>query len=196
MKRKTRIANQVDENIIKENVEKTKYDKEKKDQLLKFAIRFNDLLFEKNIHQEKFAEKVGIGVTSISKYRNGLSFPKFEFIEKIAKELNVSPEYLLGKSETKEYKNNQISKLFGLNDNAIDVLSVSFNKEYINTIFDNDIDSVNYFMEKLKNYVDAQNKQKIIKDDLESCWNKNEIDFNRYCLLQSFIDLIDENIKR
>ena len=38
-----------------------------------------------NLSQEKFAEQIGISANSISRIENGLTFPKSETIEKIAR---------------------------------------------------------------------------------------------------------------
>lgn len=196
MKRKEREKNHIDTEVIIENVKKIKkYPKDKKEILLNFSLKLNDLLFEKGISQEKFAEMSNIGETSISKYRNGTALPKQENIDAIAKALGVSSEYLVGKSETKDYSYKQLNKLFGFNDDTINNLSSCFNKEYLNNIFNGDRDSINYFIERLKNYVDIKNKYKKETKTLDKIWYKNKIDEAGYYLKKSLIDLIDENLK-
>ena len=196
IKRKEREKNHIDTEVIIENVKKIKkYPKDKKEILLNFSLKLNDLLFEKGISQEKFAEMSNIGETSISKYRNGTALPKQENIDAIAKALGVSSEYLVGKSETKDYSYKQLNKLFGFNDDTINNLSSCFNKEYLNNIFNGDRDSINYFIERLKNYVDIKNKYKKETKTLDKIWYKNKIDEAGYYLKKSLIDLIDENLK-
>lgn len=195
MERKTRERKHIDNVQIKENVQRSKYPKEKKEMLLSFSLKLNDLLFEKGISQEDFAEMTNIGETSIHKYRNGIALPKQENIDAIAKALDVSSEYLVGKSETKDYSYKQLNKLFGFNDDTINNLSSCFNKEYLNNIFNGDIDSINYFIERLKNYVDIKNKYKKETKTLDKIWYKNKIDEAGYYLKKSLIDLIDENLK-
>ncbi len=196
MERKEREKNHIDTEVIIENVKKIKkYPKDKKEILLNFSLKLNDLLFEKGISQEKFAEMSNIGETSISKYRNGTALPKQENIDAIAKALGVSSEYLVGKSETKDYSYKQLNKLFGFNDDTINNLSSCFNKEYLNNIFNGDRDSINYFIERLKNYVDIKNKYKKETKTLDKIWYKNKIDEAGYYLKKSLIDLIDENLK-
>lgn len=195
MGRKTRERKHIDNVQIKENVQRSKYPKEKKEMLLSFSLKLNDLLFEKRISQEDFAEMTNIGETSISKYRNGTALPKQENIDAIAKALGVSSEYLVGKSETKDYSYKQLNKLFGFNDDTINNLSSCFNKEYLNNIFNGDRDSINYFIERLKNYVDIKNKYKKETKTLDKIWYKNKIDEAGYYLKKSLIDLIDENLK-
>lgn len=195
MERKEREKNHIDTEVIKENVSNTKYPDEIKKILLCFSLKINDLLFEKGISQEEFSNITKIGQTSISKYRNGTALPKQENIDAIAKALDVSSEYLVGKSETKDYSYKQLNKLFGFNDDTINNLSSCFNKEYLNNIFNGDRDSINYFIERLKNYVDIKNKYKKETKTLDKIWYKNKIDEAGYYLKKSLIDLIDENLK-
>lgn len=42
-----------------------------------------------NYTQEKFAEKICLSTSSLSYIENGKNYPKFETLEKIAKQLNV-----------------------------------------------------------------------------------------------------------
>lgn len=195
MERKEREKNHIDTEIIKENVSNTKYPDDIKKMLLCFSLKINDLLFEKGISQEEFSNMTKIGQTSISKYRNGTALPKQENIDIIAKALGVSSEYLVGKSETKDYSYKQLNKLFGFNDDTINNLSSCFNKEYLNNIFNGDVDSINYFLERLKNYVDAKSEYEKETESLNKAWDKNKVDEAKYYLTNSLIDLIDENLK-
>lgn len=195
MERKERERNHIDTEVIKENVSKTKYPDDIKKILLCFSLKINDLLFEKGISQEDFSNMTKIGQTSISRYRNGTALPKQENIDAIAKALGVSSEYLVGKSETKDYSYKQLNKLFGFNDDTINNLSSCFNKEYLNNMFSGDLDAINYFLERLKNYVDAKNEYKKETESLNKAWDKNKVDEAKYYLTNSLIDLIDENLK-
>ena len=195
MERKEREKNHIDTEIIKENVSKTKYTNDIKQMLLCFSLKLNDLLYEKGISQENFAKMTNIGGTSIHKYRNGKILPKQENIDAIADALGVSSEYLVGKSKTKDYSYNQLNKLFGFNDETINNLSSCFNKDYLNNMFGGELDNINYFLERLKNYVDAKNEYKKETKQLNKTWYKNKIDEAKYYLINSLIDLIDENLK-
>lgn len=196
MERKEREKKHIDAEKIKENVAKNKrYSKDKKEILLSFALNLNDLLFEKEISQEKFEDMCNLGGTSISRYRNGLTLPKQENIDAIAKALGVSSEYLVGKSETKEYSYNQLNKLFGFNDETINNLSSCINKKYLNNMFSGDVDSINYFLERLKDYVDTKRNYENETKTLNKTWYKNKIDEAKYYLTNALIGLIDENLK-
>lgn len=196
MKKKNRIVNLIDDATIRENVSKTKLSPDMKKQLESFAIKFNNLLYEKEIHQAVFADKVNIGVTSISKYRNGTRMPKMEFIEIIAKELNVSVEYLLGKSEVKNFNNIALNKRFGLNDNSINNLDIIFNKKYLNVLFDNNLDDINYLLEEIKNYENDLNELKQINKNgkhynIEVIEKKQNLKYTKFRLRDALTDLID-----
>lgn len=55
--------------------------------------------FEKNMTQEKFAERVDLNASYVSELENGKYGPTFEKVEEIAKVLNVTPYILF--QETK-----------------------------------------------------------------------------------------------
>ena len=62
-------------------------------------------------------------------------------------------------------------------------------------MFSGDLDAINYFLERLKNYVDAKNEYKKETESLNKAWDKNKVDEAKYYLTNSLIDLIDENLK-
>lgn len=65
-----------------------------------FGERLYNLLIEKNIKQNFFAEKIGITSSALNQYIGHASFPTVKNLISIAKELNVSPDYLLGFSDS------------------------------------------------------------------------------------------------
>ena len=133
--RSRREVHHIDPAVIAENIEKLQGDIEENKARYNFAIRLNDLLKEKDIDQDKFAKDIQISVGSLSNYRKGIREPSLTVIEKIAKKLKVSSDYLLGitdfKSTDNDYKN--IYEIIGLTDDAISVL-----QEY-NTIYDGQV---------------------------------------------------------
>lgn len=133
--RSKREVHHIDPAVIAENIEKLQGDIEENKARYNFAIRLNDLLKEKDIDQDKFAKDIQISVGSLSNYRKGIREPSLTVIEKIAKKLKVSSDYLLGitdfKSTDSDYKN--IYEIIGLTDDAISVL-----QEY-NTIYDGQV---------------------------------------------------------
>ena len=134
-KRNKREVYHVDPVEIEENIKKLQGGMKENKARYDFAIRLNDLLKEKDIDQNKFAEDIGIGVGTLSNYRKGIREPSLTVLEKIAKKLKVSSDYLLGnidlKSTESDYKN--IYEIIGLTDDAISVLT-----EY-NAIYDGQV---------------------------------------------------------
>lgn len=203
---KKRIVNTTSKDIndIEENISDAKYNDDVKALLRLQTQRLNELLEEKQIPQDEFAKKVGIAGGTLSNYCSGKKLIKSEFLPKIAKVLNVSTDYLLGVSEVKNYSYNELNKRFGLNDNAIEVLEVSFPKESINELFDRKIDSVNYLFEEIKNYKDLikelnalntlTNKNKEIELKINA--KKFDIRRKRTDLDIAFLDLLDEKIDK
>ncbi len=49
----------------------------------------------------KLGEAVGVSKQSVSKWENGLAYPDFETLKKLADFFNVSTDYLLGKTDIK-----------------------------------------------------------------------------------------------
>lgn len=148
--RKKRIAHEVDTAIIEENVAYSDYTDKEKKALRNFAINFNDILYNQNIKQDAFCEKIGISQGALSQYRNGKRFPESKLLYSISKELNVSIDYLFGLSKIKKPDDDFkiINHTTGLTDEAIKVL-----KDYIYLI--NNTSSL-----ELKNIL--QEKTKII----------------------------------
>jgi transcriptional regulator with XRE-family HTH domain len=58
--------------------------------------RLREIRQEKGLSQEELAERVGLGRRQIHRYENGLSQPSGTIVSRIAMELKVSSDYLLG----------------------------------------------------------------------------------------------------
>ncbi len=64
--------------------------------------RLVNLIEENNINQRELAKMTGITEVTISRYVNGSRQPTSEILGKMAEVLNVSTDYLLGKTDGKE----------------------------------------------------------------------------------------------
>ena len=64
----------------------------------KYSIILRDTLDTMDIKQSELARKTGITKTTISNYVNAKKMPQLSVVEKIADVLNVSVDYLLGRS--------------------------------------------------------------------------------------------------
>ncbi|WP_035430920.1 helix-turn-helix domain-containing protein [Bacillus sp. UNC322MFChir4.1] len=67
---------------------------------LKDRMRF--LRKERNLTQTEFGQAIGVNAASVSKFETGAKSPSRETLEKAADFLNVTVDYLLGRSETRE----------------------------------------------------------------------------------------------
>lgn len=85
-----------------------------------FPIALNALIKEHNNARE-LMEHLGISPQAVNQYRNGLSRPSLENICKIADFYNVSVDYLLGRTTTKNPDPNmrQTVEFTGLSEEAI-----------------------------------------------------------------------------
>lgn len=77
---------------------------------------------EQGFTQEEFAEKVGIGLSTLKKYTKGENTYNYELLEKFADTLNCSYDYLLGKSKTAQKEHTEIREKINLSDKAIGIL--------------------------------------------------------------------------
>lgn len=71
------------------------------------SSRLSKILEEKNMTQRKLSELVGVSEVTISRYLNGNRIPKTDIISDIANALNVSVDYLLGRTNQSDKKSQQ-----------------------------------------------------------------------------------------
>lgn len=121
-KRNKREVHEVDPAVIAENIKKLQGGIKENKVRYDFAIRLNDLLKKKGIDQEKFAKDIDIGVGTLSNYRKGIREPNLTVLEKMADKLDVSTDYLSGKSECPNYDFDDINKKIGLSQQALEEL--------------------------------------------------------------------------
>lgn len=120
--RNKREVHEVDPVVIAENIMELHGGIECNKARYNFAIRLNDLLKKKEIDQEKFAKDIEIGVGTLSNYRKGIREPSLTVLEKMADKLDVSTDYLSGKSECPNYDFDDINKKIGLSQQALEEL--------------------------------------------------------------------------
>lgn len=97
-----------------------------------------DRIKEMGFTQEEFADKAGIGLSSLKKYMNGTTAYNYELMEIFTKELDCSYDYLLGLSKSTKREFHEINEQLRLSDEAIEKL-VTYAKGY-----DKDINSKRY----------------------------------------------------
>ena len=121
-KRNKRVTYRADDNEIYENVKKWKGTEEENQARLNFTLTLNNLLTDKEIDQEKFAEEIGVSTGSISNYRKGISEPSLTNLNKIVNGLNTNINYLIGKYDCPNIDYEFISEKIGLSQKAIQTL--------------------------------------------------------------------------
>lgn len=91
---------------------------------MKFNEKFREIVKKSGKQQKEIAEKIGVAPSTISKLLNEDTEPSAYVLVQIAKCFNVSVDWLLGISESKQVKEIRKAecRTLGLSDYAIDVL--------------------------------------------------------------------------
>ena len=82
-----------------------------------FGTILKKLRLSKSLTQQELGSKVGLSKAVVSKYENGLGFPTFDVLIKIAKYFGVTTDFLLGVERDK------VLDISGLTDRQIQVVS-------------------------------------------------------------------------
>ncbi|MDY6367573.1 MAG: helix-turn-helix transcriptional regulator [Clostridia bacterium] len=69
---------------------------------VRFFMRLKEIREELNISQKELAEKLKVSPTNVYNYENGRTEPSIDMLIKIADLLNVSIDYLVGRSNENE----------------------------------------------------------------------------------------------
>lgn len=77
---------------------------------MEFKERLNQLMEDKNITQKELAKRINIDETAMSRYVNGSRTPRIDILANIAKEFDVSIEYLIGEDD-RDYKYGEIKNV-------------------------------------------------------------------------------------
>ena len=73
-----------------------------------FGLRLKTLRVQKGLTQNQLAEKLDITRSAVSYYEKNATYPSIDILMKICRYFDVSADFLLGLSETKDF---QISHL-------------------------------------------------------------------------------------
>lgn len=113
--------------------------------MITLGDRLKELRKENGLTQSDLGRILNLGKTTISMYENGNSTPNDEIKLKICDYFNISLDYLLGKSSTRNYsQNNNIEniKTFA-KDNGIHTLAAHFENEEFTQ---DDLDDIENFI--------------------------------------------------
>lgn len=102
-----------------------------------FSKRLNLILANGNYTNAEFATYTELSEASISNYVTGKRIPRTNELERIARKLCVSTDYLLGKTDCITFSAQEINKIIGLSENAMKILAMlNHNIEEIQDLMD------------------------------------------------------------
>lgn len=91
-----------------------------------FNQRLKELRSEKGFEAQYVAEKLNVAKSTYSGYENGKSNPSFEILQAIASLFDVSVDYLLGRTNLRQYSDSIIAfntlDVEGLDDDEVEAL--------------------------------------------------------------------------
>ena len=87
-----------------------------------FSMALSTLMRETETTQAALADYLGITRQSVSQYMVGKTIPDIYILKQIAKYFNVTYEYLLGETQSKQKENIEINQKIGFNDKVINAL--------------------------------------------------------------------------
>ena len=106
-----------------------------------FSQKLTALLDKNKTPQKDLAEVLGVTRQMVSLYANGQSLPDIDKLQKIANFYNVTVSYLLGGSDCKEAKNEDIRLAIGLTEESIQrlrTINENGHADIIDKIINND----------------------------------------------------------
>lgn len=113
--------------------------------MITFAERLKAERKKNNITQTQLAERLYLDRSSISKYESGKQIPETPTLEKLADFFDVSIDYLLGKTDIRNYEDN--SSLNSINENlstnGLKTLAAHFDEEQFTQ---DDLDDIENFI--------------------------------------------------
>lgn len=151
-------------------------------------------------------KKTGVSIshTQLGKYENAdlMERPNINYLLAIANFYNVSIDYLLGKTNSKNrnYTEQMTSNKFGLSDLAMKKLSVlknnlnnenEFKLHLINSIIENDTFITN-LSENLISFYKANDNKNNIEDKLKKDYGISTLDISKYNLTKIFEQFIEQ----
>ncbi|WP_411955112.1 helix-turn-helix domain-containing protein [Alkalibacillus sp. S2W] len=91
----------------------------------KFSHRLKKLREKEKMSREILANKVGVSYSTIAKYESGVREPDFSTLEKLSSVLDVTVDYLLGKTDKEQgndfdpiAEHNRLLEKYGIEDSG------------------------------------------------------------------------------
>lgn len=163
-----------------------------------FGKRLKELRKANGYTIEQFAKKAGIAKSSVGYYENAKRLPDVEILTRIADVLNVSADYLIGKTNTAAQKGKMktVCDFTGLSDNAAEYL--------VQLVKDRDYEKlavINHLFQELTNdyafYDYEENGGEEIADSVLGSLFLYFVRFSKWdSELEDFLDLGDDKQKK
>lgn len=126
-----------------------------------FATKLSSLRREKQISQKTAADELGISQALLSHYEKGIRECNLDFLVKAANYYNVSTDYLLGKTETKNSSNSELEEIELESDSQIKDVTILRSILYLKNESEKDININNFFVDfftlSIKKYLSIVN---------------------------------------
>ena len=157
-----------------------------------FGKRLKELRKEHGYTIEQFADMVGISKSTLGYYENDKRMPDIEILARIANVLNVSADYLIGRTNTTDRKGKlkTVCDFTGLSDQAAEYLSeLVENRDYAKLSVINHL-----FKELCEDYAfySGEDEASSILGSLFRCFEKFTGSENDW---ENYVDLGDEKRK-
>ena len=157
-----------------------------------FGKRLKELRKEHGYTIEQFADMVGISKSTLGYYENYKRMPDIEILARIANVLNVSADYLIGRTNTTDRKGKlkTVCDFTGLSDQAAEYLSeLVENRDYAKLSVINHL-----FKELCEDYAfySGEDEASSVLGSLFRCFEKFTGSENDW---ESYVDLGDEKRK-
>lgn len=138
-----------------------------------FSRRFNTILVNGNYKNKEFATYAELSESSVSNYAKGYRIPDTNELERIARKVCVTTDYLLGRTDCLTFSAQEINNIIGLSEKAMknlamvnhnieeiqdlmdpmEVSTVNKNKLYIFSSFIANMPDFSTFLTQIENYV-------------------------------------------
>lgn len=122
-----------------------------------FGQRFKQLRQEKNLVQEKLAEKFFLNKSSISRYERDKQVPELEQLQKFAEFFDVSVDYLLGNTDIRKIEPSKRQDYHS--SELIDLLP----EEYRELFQEQNLGYIKFAKEMMKEEIDPEDLIQLIR---------------------------------
>lgn len=157
-----------------------------------FGKRLKELRKEHGCTIEQFADMVGISKSTLGYYENDKRMPDIEILARIANVLNVSADYLIGRTNTTAQKGKMktVCEFTGLSDSAAEFLAqLVKDKDY------EKLSVINHLFQELcedYEFYSGENEASSVLGALFRCFEKFTGSENEW---ENYVDLGDEKRK-